>query len=651
MQAEKKGRKAGQVAKVKTMGSSSGGARRLPRKTFRLKLKAVKLYHEERMPAKEVAKHAKVSKATIYKWASLYKKYGEEALKPTPRKKTKLKKTSGPVRDKILEMKKQNPQYGSRRISETLRRIFFLKASPETVRKTLKKENLIQSPKRKPKRNPQKPRFFERSTPNQLWQSDIFTFRLGGKMAYLIGYIDDYSRFITGMDLFRSQTAENVISIFRIASGEYNPPKEMLTDNGRQYTNWRGVTKFERELKKDRIKHLKSQPHHPMTLGKIERFWKSIFTEFLSRAQFDSFENARSRIRFWIKYYNHKRPHQGIGGLCPADRFFEIHSALKRTIEKGIEENVLEMALRGKPKKPFYMVGRMGEQSVVIRAEKGKVKMTVDGKNNDDEQELEYKLQGGVGHGGKEDQGKIREEREKGAPVGAGSLPGGALGLVRAPQTLGDLPEPGHQVDGAAELGAAGASRHDAIASTEEKTSPGPHAFGALNQTFREERREGGCAGKPFGETVSEDTGIEVRQGGDPDFKPGGAKERVEDEQKEDEPEKGGAGACATEGGGDPAGEDREDDGQGGGKSTERVEEDLLRVGGAGPGGDDGCPPEPSAGPSEDTKGRGEGETEGEGGGSGEPSFALAACRGVSKAGGGSSKPEGSGSGQSLPQG
>jgi hypothetical protein len=43
-----------------------------------------------------------------------------------------------------------------------------------------------------------------------------------------------------------------------------------------------------------------------------------------------------------------------------------------------VEENALELALRGKPRDPFYMVGRMGDQSVVIRAEKGKVKMLVD---------------------------------------------------------------------------------------------------------------------------------------------------------------------------------------------------------------------------------------------------------------------------------
>ena len=91
-----------------------------------------------------------------------------------------------------------------------------------------------------------------------------------------------------------------------------------------------------------------------MTLGKIERFWKSLLGEFLQRAQFDSFEQAVERTALWVKYYNHKRPHQGVGGLCPADRFFEIAHELKQTIEKGIEENALELALRGRPVDPFY---------------------------------------------------------------------------------------------------------------------------------------------------------------------------------------------------------------------------------------------------------------------------------------------------------
>jgi hypothetical protein len=44
-------------------------------------------------------------------------------------------------------------------------------------------------------------------------------------------------------------------------------------------------------------------------------------------------------------------------------------------MERGIAENVLEMSLRGKPREPFYMVGRMEGQSVVLRAEKGKLRL------------------------------------------------------------------------------------------------------------------------------------------------------------------------------------------------------------------------------------------------------------------------------------
>jgi len=34
-----------------------------------------------------------------------------------------------------------------------------------------------------------------------MWQTDIFTFRLGGRYAYLIAFMDDYSRFIVGAEL------------------------------------------------------------------------------------------------------------------------------------------------------------------------------------------------------------------------------------------------------------------------------------------------------------------------------------------------------------------------------------------------------------------------------------------------------------------
>jgi transposase InsO family protein len=432
----------------------SSGSKRFPKRSNRyspeFKLQVVKKLIEESVPVSVIQQECGVSGESIGRWVRDYRRYGEAGL--SPHRNGKGRSLPGPVRQKIIDLKKSNPLFGIKRISQVLRRVFFLSASPETVRKTLRDSSLGSSPPKKRQRNITRPRFFERSTPNQLWQTDIFTFRLGGHYAYLIGYIDDYSRYVTGLELFRSQTGQNVIEVYRRAASEYNPPKEMLTDNGRQYTSWRGNSRFEGEMKKDKIHHIKSRPHHPMTLGKIERFWKTIYLEFLSRAQFESFEDAAERIRQWLKYYNHKRPHQGIGGLCPADRYFEIQSELKKTIEQGIQENILEMALRGKPKLPFYIVGRMEGQSVVLRAEKGRLRLSVDD-DDDVTQEVVYNLEDkGDTHG----QGQSRAEENPAELRSNGEVPGGAVDLDGAEKALGGLPGALGAVDGAGPVAEAG---------------------------------------------------------------------------------------------------------------------------------------------------------------------------------------------------
>ncbi|MGD9193481.1 MAG: IS481 family transposase [Desulfobacterales bacterium] len=424
--------------KIKTKSRAGKVKRRTRPYPYEFRIKMVQLYLEEGYSTTVLREQFGVSSHSVQRWVKAYREQGSQGLiaKPPTGTKAKLPKA---VKHRIVGMKKKHPEYGPRRIADVLKRFFLVPVSPSSVHKTLSDEGLTKKAKVKAEKNPTKPQFFERSRPNQLWQSDIMTFRLAGRNAYLIGYLDDYSRYITSLGLFRSQTAAHVLETYRRGISEYGVPREMLTDNGRQYTNWRGKTRFEREMKKDRVKHIKSRPHHPMTLGKIERFWKSIQNEFLFRVQFDSFEQAVERTAYWIKYYNYKRPHQGIGGLCPADRFFEIQHDLKRTLQKGVEENALELALRGRPLDPFYMVGRMGGQSVVIRAEKGKVKMLVDGQDQQVQKELVYDARK-----------DIKDEGTQAYPqdirLGAENY-GRAVDLDRAAHISADLPGAGHQCE------------------------------------------------------------------------------------------------------------------------------------------------------------------------------------------------------------
>ena len=435
-------------------GGSGGPDGHVRLVSYELRRKAVKLYLEERIPAGLVAKELGISRQTVFDWVKRYREQGEAGLQ-TRYAPEQQRRTNGPltaVHEKIVEVKRANPDFGVKRISQLLRRMFFLPASTTMVRRTLVAKQLMPV-KKKTRRNPAKPRFFERSTPNQMWQSDIFPFHLSGQMAYLIGFIDDHSRYLVGLGLYRSQTAENVLEVYQRATGEYGVPKEMLTDNGRQYTNWRGKTRFEKVLQRDRVHHFRSSPHHPQTLGKIERFWKTIWEEFLDRAQFDTFESARERIAWWVKYYNQQRPHQGIGGLCPADRFFAIQKELGEVMKKGLAANLKELALRGKPQEPVYVVGRVGERSVVIRAEQGTVRMTV-GEREGGADECDNGEKSTAGQESSQCEGK--RDGVAGGVVGAAAHDTGVQGAGGQLGAVQQLGEEGHPGDPGCAGGSAG---------------------------------------------------------------------------------------------------------------------------------------------------------------------------------------------------
>src|SRR5215471_6934919 len=545
--------------------------------SFEVRRKAVQLCLEEKFPVRQVAREMGVGLSTLTKWVKVYREQGEAGLEPQPRRAGSHRPKVAPaVKTKVVELKRRHPDLGIQKISHFLRRALFLPVSRETVRRTLHEQQLLKKRKPKPPRNPQKPRFFERSTPNQMWQTDIFTFRLGGKNAYLIGFMDDFSRYMVGADIFRSQTAEHVLEVYRTAAAEYGVPKEMLSDQGRQYSSWRGTTRFEAELRKDRVHHIKSRPHHPMTLGKIERFWKTIWEEFLVRAQFDSFESARERVRLWVKHYNHQRPHQSLEGLCPADRFFAIAQELRKLIERGIQENTLELALRGQPRSPFYMVGRMGEQSVVIRAEKGKVKMLVEGEEPQPHQEITYDLEGGT-H-------ECRSQRKEGdAPLQcAATGASGTVDLERAPSHPGSLPGTGDPSQRTLRLGearASGDAQGTGAGDTRGTgTSSESEIRAAAGTPSLAPEGADGQAGEAAGQAAR--TEITTReQVGHPRLRGGSSDESSETQCLPTSP---GAAAGAV----DHAGAERVVECPGGSPATGDLPQDLLQVGASGPGSD-----------------------------------------------------------------
>ena len=150
---------------------------------------------------------------------------------------------------------------------------------------------------------------WQRRHPNSLWQCDL-------KLVaprWLIGILDDHSRFIPGSDLFDEGTAENVIWLFDRAVHEYGKPRETLTDHGSVFWSVRkGESSFDRYCHEKRIKHILGGIGKPTTQGKIERWFRTY-----------NQEHARFPLHWkFIKYYNYERPHMALDYSTPAEVYF-----------------------------------------------------------------------------------------------------------------------------------------------------------------------------------------------------------------------------------------------------------------------------------------------------------------------------------------
>src|SRR5437899_6379976 len=169
----------------------------------------------------------------------------------------------------ILMLKQSNPEWGCQRISDMLYRGPALPASASAVARVLHEAGyeVAETPTRP---HPDKVRHFERAKPNQLWQTDLFTFILKrqNRRVYLVAFLDDHSRFIVGYGLHASQSTALVLEVLRAALTSYGVPEEILTDNGTQYVTWRGKSLFSKELEKRGIKQTVARPRHQRTLRK-----------------------------------------------------------------------------------------------------------------------------------------------------------------------------------------------------------------------------------------------------------------------------------------------------------------------------------------------------------------------------------------------
>ena len=344
--------------------------------TGQQRLMLLDTWQRSELAATEFSHLVGVSPQTLCAWKRRFENEGPAGLLGY-RKGQTGSRLPEPVRRAILMMKDQHEDWGQDRIHDMLLRSSGLQASAGAVQRVLIEAGYSVEPAAT-KPNPPKVTRFERSRANELWQTDLFSFLLKRqrRRVHLVAYLDDYSRYIVGFGLHASASGALVRDVFEASIANFGAPEEVLTDNGAQYHTWRGKSAFNKLCERRGIKQVVAKPRRPQTLGKIERFWGTIWREMIEGAIFRDLEEARVRIEHFVGHYNFQRTHQGIDGLVPADRYFDAATEVRQAIEDRVLENAKEIALQGEPRKHLYLTGRMGDESISLHTEGTKVVMT-----------------------------------------------------------------------------------------------------------------------------------------------------------------------------------------------------------------------------------------------------------------------------------
>ncbi len=276
-----------------------------------------------------------ISRKTGYKWLNRYLDGGVESLRDVSRAPhSSPTRTSVEMEGKVLEIRDEHPAWGGRKISRVLsNRGNTNVPSPATITAILRRHDKIQSAE------PHAGGFvsFEADKPNDMWQMDFKGwFMCGTGRCDPFDVLDDYSRYNLCLEAGNSQDGTTVQASLVNTFRTYGIPKWVLCDNGQPWgTSQAGFrwTKLTVWLVDLGISVTHSRPRHPQTLGKDERFHRTLKLEVISTKEWDSHQQIQTAFDKWRHIYNHERPHDSLGLEVPASRYQPSQRPMPATIE------------------------------------------------------------------------------------------------------------------------------------------------------------------------------------------------------------------------------------------------------------------------------------------------------------------------------
>lgn len=136
-----------------------------------------------------------------------------------------------------------------------------------------------------------------------------------GSNIRVLTVIDEVTRECLALEVDSSLTGRRVSAVLNRVALFRGLPKEILTDNGSEFTsNVMNTWAYDH-----RLEHIFIDPGKPMQNGFIESFNGKFRAECLNQQWFHNLYEARDIIEAWRQEYNRERPHSSLGNLTPEE--------------------------------------------------------------------------------------------------------------------------------------------------------------------------------------------------------------------------------------------------------------------------------------------------------------------------------------------
>lgn len=270
----------------------------------------------------DVCRRYGISRDTYYRYRRRYLAEGLFGLEDQSRRpRSSPVKIHPELEIRICEMRRDHPRWGARRIRAELTRAGIDPPAISTIHQVLVRNGLVAP---QPPRRPRADKRFEREIANDLWQIDATQIPLGdGTKGWVVDLIDDHSRYLLAVEAGPAATGELAWDAFELAASRYGLPRQVLSDNGLIFTGrlHRVEVAFEKSLDELGVEMINSAPYHPQTLGKLERFHRTLKEWLQDEGPPWDLEHLQELLDGFRFHYNRRRPHQGIGDVTPAERY------------------------------------------------------------------------------------------------------------------------------------------------------------------------------------------------------------------------------------------------------------------------------------------------------------------------------------------